>query len=225
MKKAQRIIILSFCTSLILSACSINTTSEKAALDTLAVESEMTIIPSDEQVSDFVAKNKDYVAMYETDECYNITPVFVAENSEYEVFKYSESDQSFIMYDGEIYSIGSYFGGYGITSMALADLDKNGEYELYYTFSWGSGIHRSQVGYFEPIRKEIHIFKYALVDYEMILTVNESGDLCVNSATFVDNDFDDSVNFTIKAQDFKGTINFENDRIELNIIASLYTND
>ena len=225
MKKAQRIIILSFCTSLILSACSINTTPEKTALDTLAVESEMTITSSNTQVSDFVAKNKDYVAMYETDECYNITPVFVAENSEYEVFKYSESDQSFIMYDGEIYSIGSYFGGYGITSMALADLDKNGEYELYYTFSWGSGLHRSQVGYFEPIRKEIHIFKYALVGYEMILTVNESGDLCVNSATFADYDSDDFVNFTIEAQDFMGTVNFENDRIELNIIASLYTND
>lgn len=99
--------------------------------------------------------------------------------------------------------------------MALADLDKNGEYELYYTFSWGSGIHRSQVGYFEPIRKEIHIFEYALVGYEMILTVNEAGDLCVNSAIFVDNDFDDSVNFTIEAQDFIGTINFENDRTVL----------
>ena len=225
MKKAQRIIILSFCTSLILSACSINTTSEKAALDTLAVESEMTITPSNTQVSDFIAKNKDFMTYYETDECYNITPVFIAENSEYEVFKYSESGESFIMYDGKVYSIGRCIGGDGITSMALADLDKNGEYELYYTFSWGSGIHRSQVGYFEPIRKEIHIFKYALVDYEMILTVNKSGDLCVNSAAFVDYDFDDCVNFTIKAQDFNGTINYENDRIELNIIASLYTND
>lgn len=217
MKKAQRIIILSFCTSLILSACSINTTSEKAALDTLAVESEMTITPSNTQVSDFIAKNKDFMTYYETDECYNITPVFIAENSEYEVFKYSESDESFIMYDGKVYSIGSCFGGYGITSMALADLDKNDEYELYYTFSWGSGLHRSQVGYFEPISKETHIFEYASFDSEMILTVNESGDLCVNSAIFVDNDFDYSVNFTIKAQDFMGTVNFEEDRIELNI--------
>lgn len=90
MKKAQRIIILSFCTSLILSACSTKTTSEKAALDTLAVESEMTITSSSTQVSDFIAKNKDFMTYYETDECYNITPVFVAENSEYEVFKYSD---------------------------------------------------------------------------------------------------------------------------------------
>ncbi|MBD5471289.1 MAG: hypothetical protein HDR19_09390 [Lachnospiraceae bacterium] len=214
MKKAQRIIILSFCTSLILSACSINTTSEKAALDTLAVESEMTVIPSNTQVSDFIAKNKDFMTYYETDECYNITPVFVLENSEYEIFKYSESCQSFIMYDGEVYSIGSCFGGYGITSMALADLDKNGEYELYYTFSWGSGMPRSQVGYFEPISKETHIFEYSSFASEMILTVNGSGDLCVNSATFVGNDF---VNFTIKAQDFKGTVNLVEDRIELNI--------
>lgn len=210
----KRIIFLSFCTLLILSACSGNSAPEKAALDTLAMESEMTITSSNTQVSDFVAKNIDFKSDYETDECYNITPAFIADNSEYEIFKYSNSTQSFVMYDGEVYSIGRCFGGYGITSMALADLNKDGEYELYYTFSFGSGMHRSQVGYFDPISKEEYIFEYSLPNSDMMLTVNKSGDLCVNSASLVLNDF---VNFTIEAQDFMGTVNFKEGRIELNI--------
>lgn len=228
MKNAHRIIYLSFCILLILlSACSKNPASDKTnltsenkneasdktVLDTLAVESELTITSSNTHVSDFVAKNADFKSSYETDECYNITPDFIANNSNYEIFKYIDSCESFVMYDNEVYHIGIGFGGWGITSMALADLNKDGEYELYYTFSWGSGIHRSQVGYFEPISKETHIFDYSLPNYDMILTVNESGDLCVNSASFGRYD----VNFTIKAQDFMGTVNYKEDKIELNI--------
>lgn len=221
MKKVKKIIYLLPCILLILSACSKNPTSEetnqfteKTDLDTLAMETEMTITSSNNQVSDFVAKNIDYETEYETDECYNITPVFIDNNSDYKVFKYINSAESFIMYDGEIYSIGTCFGGFGITSMALADLNKDGEYELYYTFSWGSGIHRSQAGYFDPISKEIHIFEYSLFHSDMMLTVNNDGDLCVNSAYLNINDF---VNFSIKAQDFMGTIRIEEDKIALNI--------
>ena len=88
------------------------------------------------------------------------------------------------------------------------------KFELYYTFSCGSGLHRSQAGYFEPISKKIHIFEDSVIGSEMMLTVNKSGGLCVNSAILDVNDFD---NFTIKAQDFMGTVNFEEDRITLNI--------
>lgn len=214
MKKVQRIIYLLFCILPVLSACSMNPALEKKGLDTLAAESEMAIASSNTQVSDFLAKNIDFKSGYETDECYNITPVFIADNSDYEVFKYNSSTQSFIMYNGEVYSIGECFGGFGLTSLALADLNKDGEYELYYTFSCGSGLHRSQAGYFEPISKKIHIFEDSVIGSEMMLTVNKSGGLCVNSAILDVNDF---VNFTIKAQDFMGTVNFEEDRIMLNI--------
>ncbi len=215
MKKVQSIIYLTLCITIVLSACSISPISEKTALDPLAPESELTIISSDTQVSDFLKKMQGFTTYYETDECYNITPVFVAANSDYSIFKYNNSTESFILYDGEIYSIGTCFGGFGITSMALADLDKDETYELYYTFSWGSGLHRSHVGYFEPINKEIHVFEDdALFNSDMILTVNNSGDLCVNSATL---DMDDFVNFTIRAQDFIGTLDFEENQVVLNI--------
>lgn len=215
MKKVQSIICLTLCITIGLSACSISPISEKTALDTLAPESELTITSSDTQVSDFLEKMQGFSTYYETDECYNITPDFVTDNSDYSVFKYGSSTESFILYDGEIYSIGTCFGGFGIISMALADLDKDGTYELYYTFSYGSGLHRSHVGYFDPISKEIHVFEDdALLNSDMILTVNNSGDLCVNSATL---DMDDFVNFTIKAQDFMGTLGFEGDQVILNI--------
>lgn len=215
MKKVQSIIYLTLCITIGLSACSISPISEKTTLDPLAPESELTIISSDTQVSEFLKKMQGFTTYYETDECYNITPDFVAENSDYSIFKYNNSTESFILYDGEIYSIGTCFGGFGITSMALADLDKDETYELYYTFSWGSGLHRSHVGYFEPINKEIHVFEDdALLNSDMILTVNNSGDLCVNSATL---DMDDFVNFTIRAQDFIGTLDFEGNQVVLNI--------
>lgn len=215
MKKVQSVIYLGLCIAMGLSACSISPISEKTALDTLAPESELTITSSDMQVSDFVEKMQGFTTYYETDECYNITPAFVADNSDYSIFKYSSSTESFILYDGESYSVGTCFGGYGITSMALADLNKDGTYELYYTFSWGSGLHRSHVGYFEPINKEIHVFEDdVLLESDMILTINSSGDLCVNSATI---DMDDFVNFTIKAQDFIGTLDFKGNQVVLNI--------
>ncbi len=163
-----------------------------------------------------------FTTYYDTDECYNITPDFVADNSDYYIFKYSSSTESFIMYDGEIYSIGTCFGGFGITSMALADLNKDGTYELYYTFSYGSGLHHSHVGYFEPINKEIHVFEDDdLLNSDMVLTVNDSGDLCVNSAIF---DMDDFVNFTIKAEYFIGTLGFEENQVVFNRIGNTSLN-
>ena len=51
-------------------------------------------------------------------------------------------------------------------------------------------------------------------DSDMILTVNESGDLCVNSAVL---DFDTYVDFSIKAENLMGKIIFDRDEIVLNM--------
>lgn len=118
------------------------------------------------------------------------------------------------MYDGGVYSIGCCFGGYGITSMALADLNGDNQYELYYTFSWGSGIIRSQIGYFDPVSKEVTILDYDDFVSEKMLTVNEAGELCVNSGI---PDFDTLVDFSMKAQEVIGIIIFENGEIKCNL--------
>lgn len=42
--------------------------------------------------------------------------------------------------------IGQDFGGSGVTSLCVADLKRDGQPYLVYSYEWGSGIHRSQVG-------------------------------------------------------------------------------
>jgi hypothetical protein len=44
--------------------------------------------------------------------------------------------------------LGDSVGGAGLMSMTVADLDGDETPELAYTYSWGSGIHRSMVGIF-----------------------------------------------------------------------------
>ena len=212
MKKGILYFLLS--TTIIVSACSAAADSEQEALAVLAPETEMKIVSSMIQDNEFVSENKLFISEYDEDECYDITPDFVAENSDFAIFKYIKSTESFIIYDDHVYSIGTCFGGYGITSVALADINMDHQYELYYTFSWGSGIHRSEIGYFDPVNKEITIFDESFYDSDMMLTVNESGDLCVNSAVL---DFDTYVDFSIKAENLMGKIIFDRDEIVLNM--------
>lgn len=189
-------------------------TAQKKSLNTIAVTSEFHITKSDEKVSDFLALNQDFVAKQGTDQCYNITPDFVADNSSYTIFKYDGSFASFLMFDGEIYQLGEYFGGSGVDSMALADLNQDNQYELYFTFSWGSGMHRSLVGYFDPITKKIIVIDYMHLNKNMMLTKNENGELCVNEVSKKEGSFD---GLTSKAGEVIGTIVFNNGKVELNI--------
>ena len=54
--------------------------------------------------------------------------------------------ESFLVRRGRVHSFCGGFGGHGIQSACVTDLDSDGEPELTYTYSWGSGIHRSLVG-------------------------------------------------------------------------------
>ncbi len=211
MKKwKKKIISLLLPMIFVFSACSDTADSGDEPLVIIAAETEITITPSMTQVSDFVSMNKNFTPVYPDDMCYNITPSFIADNSDFTIFKYNESSESFLLYDDEIYSIGRCLGGFGITSMALADLNQDHQYELYYTFSWGSGIHRSQIGYFDPADKEITVLDDFFLFSDIMLTVNKSGDLCVNG-TFFDSYSD--VNFTLEAQSILGTIVHERGKI------------
>jgi hypothetical protein len=65
-----------------------------------------------------------------------------------QVFQVKEGIYQFNTYlikNKEIAPLGTGFGGVGLTSMCVTDLDQNGNPELIYTYSFGSGIHRSQV--------------------------------------------------------------------------------
>ncbi len=202
-----------------LSACSPTAVSHNMPLVVCAPEAELTITSSKKQVSEFIPKNKNLISSFDEDECYNITPDFIADNSEYTIFKYDTSRESFIMYDGEVYSIGNCYGFDGITSMALADINMDNQYELYYTFTSGSGMPYSQIGYFDPVSKEDTIFDFVTHFSSLMLTMNESGDLCLNYATYPEGD--SYVDFTIRSKEMIGTVIFDKGEITLNIDDSI----
>ena len=52
---------------------------------------------------------------------------------------------TYLARDGRIKALGTGFGGFGLTDMCVADLDDDGNPELIYTYSWGSGIHRAHL--------------------------------------------------------------------------------
>jgi hypothetical protein len=64
------------------------------------------------------------------------------------------SDDTYVIVDRQVDRLGFAFGGYGVISMYVTDLDRNGEPELAYTYSWGSGLHRSHVAVYIPSHPE-----------------------------------------------------------------------
>ncbi len=145
-------------------------------------DSNFVITPHEDGVADFIKLQNIFKSSYKDDKCYNITPAYIADNSDYMIYKYNQSCESFLMYENRIYALGTGFGGYGLTSLALADINDDGKQELYFTFSYGSGIHRSQVGYFDPARYEVIIFEDSIMDKDVELSTDRDNNLCVFSA-------------------------------------------
>jgi len=165
-------------------------------------------------VEDFLSLQHDFESGYDTDKCYNITPDYIQENSDYLIFKYDTSCASFLLYEGKIYPLGEWFGGLGVTSMALADLDGDQKQELYFTYSWGSGLHRSHAAYFDPYAKKVVIFNYTHLNKDMIITENDNGRLSLYNAAI--NKMDSFVNFEIEKTNFITDVVYENGQISLN---------
>ncbi len=135
---------------------------------------------SDERVDDFLdeiesrgeGSEQDVVKLpldYEDDKCFNATPEDISEKYGFDIFKFDESGGSYLMYDDEIYQLGEYFGGSGVNEFTLADLDKDGRNELYFTYSWGSGMHRSLVGSFSFATKKTTLYTHANQECDMTM--------------------------------------------------------
>lgn len=182
-------------------------------LDTLAPRSELVITPSKDQVAAFEVLNREFQSPYDADACYNVTPDFVAAHSDYTIFKYEKSHKTFLLYDGQVYGLGEDWAMSDISSVALADLNKDGKYELYFTFLWGSGLPRSQVGYFNPANKKVTVFDQPVYISDLMLTMTEGGVLCVNSVTSDYYDKTSYVDYVVRAKELVGTITLEMNHI------------
>jgi hypothetical protein len=63
------------------------------------------------------------------------------------------SNRAFVVRQNDLFPIGASFGGSGVTSLVVADLNQDGKL-LFFSFAWGSGDHRSQIAAVDCQAKE-----------------------------------------------------------------------
>lgn len=123
---------------------------------------------------------------------YNIIASEITEKYGFSVFKYGEFEQAYLFYRGKVYVLGNSFGGTGIMSMALADIDGDKYPELYYTYSYGSGVNGSAVDYIEiNDAPESVVLLNSITGYEFTLSV-ENDSLNVTDSRVI-HDFETGV--------------------------------
>ncbi|MBP0976797.1 MAG: hypothetical protein J6P89_01310, partial [Oscillospiraceae bacterium] len=137
------------------------------------------LTPSKNNVAELLSSYDFPEGAYGNDELYNITPQEITDKYGFRIFKYDQCCESYLEFNGGIYHIGTGFVGAGTTSFAVADLNSDGNPELYYTFSWGSGMHRSQIGYFDTAVLTDFAVNYDLPDHEIKLSsTNAALEVC-----------------------------------------------
>ena len=172
------------------------------------------LIPTESGVDEFIAQYSVPQSEYENDELYNITPQEITDKYRFRIFKYSHNCETFLEYNGNVYILGTGFGGNGTTSFAVTDLNNDGNIEIYFTYSWGSGMHYSQVGYFDTATLKEIDFDYSGWD-DMVLTVN-NGHLEAYTADWNIKNF---VYIEATPKDKVGEISVENGNIVFNTVS------
>jgi hypothetical protein len=104
-------------------------------------------------LSDFVKEQNITESFVEMDAFHEVTPENVFKETGCQIFKNGKTCESYLLYEGSLYTLGIGFGGLGIVDMVTCDFDDNGTKELLYSYSWGSGLHRSCLGYFDLYKK------------------------------------------------------------------------
>ena len=107
--------------------------------------------------------------------CYNVTSERIAEETSAQIFKFSDSCATFLYLEDQIYPLGEWFGGYGFVNAVPCDFDQDGNTDILYTYSWGSGLHRSLVAVFNTKTKENTVI------YDSSATDNPQVDLYVST--------------------------------------------
>lgn len=141
--------------------------------------------PTKTGVEEFLANDPKIASDYEEDELYNVTPSKITEKFGFTVFKFAKSCESYVVYKDKTYLLESSFGGPGTISFAVADLNKDGNYELYFTFSYGSGMNYAEVSCFDTSEDTEFYFCSDYFNDDMTLAV-ENGKLCVYKAAYKD---------------------------------------
>ena len=171
--------------------------------------------PSGDRVEPFL-ELLDNTSYEKSGRCYRISPQTVSDQYGFHLFKFDSSCAGYLLYEDVVYPLGEWFGGYGLTSFAIADLNRDGKSELYFTCSWGSGLHRSQAGYFDSANRQMILFDFSDIDHDSVLAVDENGTLSVYRAA--DCDVASFVEITLSAGEKTASILQEGDRITLKAV-------
>ena len=115
---------------------------------------------------------EEYYGTVKNDECYDVTPAGIKEKYGYQIVKFAQSGKTILNYKDCDYELGSYFGGGGAGSCAIADLNSDGLNEVYYTSSWGSGASNAEAGYYDPVKCEVVKFE---MDYDQRQVFTSTG--------------------------------------------------
>ena len=84
----------------------------------------------------------------------DVTPEEVSAAMDCRIFKDPNLCDAYLLDGEEIYALGTGFGGYGFTSAVPFDYGFNEVPDLLFTYSWGSGFHRSHLALFDRTTKE-----------------------------------------------------------------------
>ena len=96
-----------------------------------------------------------------------VTPPEVLAETGCHIFKDPDSCESYLADGQRLCELGSGFGGYGLTSAVPWDYDGNGTVDLLYTYSWGSGMHRSILALYDRTKRERQeLYTYYPWDWE-----------------------------------------------------------
>ena len=169
------------------------------------------LTPSKNNVAELLSSYDFPEGYFSNDELYNITPQEITDKYGFRIFKYDQCCESYLEYNGGIYHIGTGLGGAGSTSFAVADLNSDGNLELYYTFSWGSGMHRSQIGYFDTAVLTDFAVNYDLPDHEIKLSSTNAALEACEASVVESNGF---ANIKTTAKDKIGELIYENGAIQ-----------
>ena len=123
----------------------------------------------------------------------DITPENVKKEIGCQIFKINYTCESYAIHKGEFFRIGFGFGGYGVVTLTTCEFDENGQKDLIYTFSWGSGLHRSHIGIFDFSEKKETWLDYVRLNEDIVL--EKLSDNSFNVYT-VDLEMEEELNYT-----------------------------
>ena len=107
----------------------------------------------------------------------DVTPAIVREQTDWRIVKL-DLQYSYLLQGDQYYPLCSMWGGWGVTSALPWDYDDNGVLDLLYTYSWGSGLHRSHVTVFDMDVKD-HIDLDGWLEDAALGLMNEDGSIPV----------------------------------------------